>query len=154
MACPLPLHVFHNTRVKSEDRIAMTLNGEAWKNRGDTTYTSLLDMYGVSDLFSDESMRLYEQAKPDSISQQKELAEYLFSGRMQGQSADNNIVEQIFSEEIQFSKVQRYSRNTNDYTVSILLAEILFVLVFLCILMKWNASRREKRKGHAAEIDF
>lgn len=154
MACPLPLHVFHNTRVKSEDRIAMTLNGEAWKNRGDTTYTSLLDMYGVSDLFSDESMRLYEQSKLDNISQQKELTEYLFSGRMQDKSADNNIVEQIFSEEIQFSKVQRYNRNTNDYTVSILLAEILFVLVFLCILMKWNASRREKRKGHAAEIDF
>lgn len=132
----------------------MTLNGEAWKNRGDTTYTSLLDMYGVSDLFSDKSMHLYEQSRPDSISEQKALTEYLFSGQMQDQSADNDIVEHIFSEEIQFSKVQRYSRNTNDYTASIVLAEILFVLVFLCILMKWNASRREKRKGHAAEINF
>lgn len=132
----------------------MTLNGEAWKNRGDTTYTSLLDMYGASDLFSDKSMRLYEQSKPDSISERQDLAEYLFSGQMQSSNADNDIVEQIFSEEMQFSKIQRYSRNTNDYTASIVLAEILFVLVFLCILMKWNASRREKRKEHAAEINF
>lgn len=154
MALPLPLYAFQGAVEKSGDQGIMILNGEAWKNRGDTTYTSLLDMYGVSDLFSEESMDLYEGAKADSVSQQQELTEYLFSGRMQDKSEYNDMADQIFSQELQFSRIQRYSRDASDYTAVIVLAEMLFVLVFLCVLMRWNAGRREKRKEDAVEIDF
>lgn len=154
MVRPLPLSILSLTRFKAGGNGAMILNGEAWKSRGDTTYTSLLDIYGVSNLFSQESIELYAESKEEKDSRQEELTEFLFSGRMQAQSKEENIVEQIFAEEIHLSRVQNYSRSTNDYTISLVLAEILFVLVFLCLLMRWNAARREKRKEHAAEIDI
>lgn len=132
----------------------MTLDGEAWKSRGDKTYTSLLDLYGASDLFSEESMDLYHQSEQDKTAEQQELKGYLFSGKMQVQSEDESIVDQIFSEEIQFSRIRDYSRNVNDNSLYFVLAEVLFVLIFIYILMRWNARRRERRKENAVKINI
>lgn len=138
----------------SESSGSLTLNGEAWKNRNNTTYTSLLDRYGAADLFSDKSMRLYQQLEEEKHTEQQELKDYIFSGQMQTKSEEENMVERIFSEEIQLSKVRNYSRNEEDYFICFVMAEILFVLVFVYILMKINAGRKKRREAHAVEINM
>lgn len=132
----------------------LELNGEAWKNRNNTTYTSLLDRYEASDLFSDKSMKLYQQLEEEKHIEQQELTEYIFSGQMQTKSEEENMIERIFAEEIQLSKVRDYSRNEDDYFICFVMAEILFVLVFVYILMKINAGKRKRREAHAAEINM
>lgn len=138
----------------SESSGNLNLNGEAWKNRNNTTYTSLLDRYEAADLFSDKSIRLYQQLEEEKHTEQQELTEYIFSGQMQTKSEEENMIERIFSEEIQLSKVRDYSRNEDDYFIYFVMAEILFVLVFVYILMKINAGRRKRREAHAVEINM
>lgn len=132
----------------------MTLNGEAWKNRNNTTYTSLLDRYGVPDLFSGESMELYQKTEEKQHEEQEELTEYIFSGRMQTRSEEENMIELIFSQEIRFSKLRDYNKSEDDYSVCFLMAEILFVLVFIYVLIKVNAGRRKRRESYAVEINL
>lgn len=132
----------------------LTLNGEAWKNRDTTTYTSLLDMYGAANLFSYDNMILYEDLTQKQSLEQQALKEYLFSGQRQDITQEEDLVEQIFSQEIQLSKVKNYSRSENDYTVCVVLAEILFVLAFICILVRLNANRKMRRERNAAKIDL
>lgn len=137
-----------------EVRGNMILNGEAWKNRNQKTYTSLLDRYEVSDLFSDESMELYREMEEEKREGQRELTEYVFSGQMQTKSEEENMIERIFSQEIRFSKLRDYNRNEEDYSICFVMAEMLFVLVFLYALMKINAGRRRRRESHAVEINL
>lgn len=152
-----------NTMTTEEDREAetvsepsgsLTLNGEAWKNRNNTTYTSLLDRYGVADLFSSESMELYQKIEEEKRAEQQELAEYVFSGQMQTKSEEENMIERIFSQEIQFSKLRDYSRSEDDYSICFVMAEMLFVLVFIYILIKINVSRKKRRESYAVEINL
>lgn len=138
----------------SETSGNMELNGEAWKNRNNTTYTSLLDRYEAADLFSDKSMRLYQQLEEKKNIEQQELTEYIFSGQMQTKSEEENLVERIFAEEIQLSKGRDYSRDEDDYSVCFVMAEVLFVLVFIFILMKINTGRRKRREAHAIKINM
>lgn len=143
-----------NTENVSGSSGVLELNGEAWKNRDNTTYTSLLDMYEAADLFSDESMRLYQEQEEAQNTEQQELTEYIFSGKMQTKSEEENMVEYIFSEEIQLSKVRDYSRKEEDYSICFAMAELFFVMLFLYILMKVNAGRRKRREAHAVEINM
>lgn len=143
-----------NVEAVSESSGNLNLNGEAWKNRNNTTYTSLLDRYEAADLFSKKSMRLYQQLEEEKHTEQQELTEYIFSGQMQTKSEEENMVERIFAEEIQLSKVKDYSRDEDDYFICFVMAEILFVLIFVYILMKINAGRRKRREAHAIEINM
>lgn len=143
-----------NVEAVSESSGNLNLNGEAWKNRNNTTYTSLLDRYGAADLFSNKSMERYQQLEEEKHTEQQELTDYIFSGQMQTKSEDESMVECIFSEEIQTSKVRDYSRNEDDYFICFVMAEILFVFVFVYILMKLNAGRRKRRETHAIEINM
>lgn len=143
-----------NVEAVSESSGNLNLNGEAWKNRNNTTYTSLLDRYEAADLFSKKSMRLYQQLEEEKHTEQQELTEYIFSGQMQTKSEEENMVERIFAEEIQLSKVKDYSRNEDDYFICFVMAEILFVLIFVYILMKINAGRKKRREAHAIEINM
>lgn len=138
----------------SESSGNLELNGEAWKNRSNTTYTSLLDRYEAADLFSDKSMQLYQQLGEEKDKEYQGLTEYIFSGQMQTKREEENMVERIFAEEIQLSKVMDYSRDEDDYSICFAMAEILFVLVFIYILMKVNASRRKRRETDAVEINM
>lgn len=133
---------------------ALTLNGEAWKNREHTTYTSLLDKYGVPDLFSGQNTERYQRAGEEREAHWQELGEYIFSGRMQTKTEEENWTELIFSQEIRFSKVMDYSKGTEDYSVCFIMAQILFVLFFIYILMKRNAGKRKKREAYADEINM
>ncbi len=132
----------------------LTLNGEAWKSRNQKTYTSLLDQYGVSDLFSDRNTELYRKLQQEKSAEYQELTEYIFSGQMQVEDEEEDLVEIIFSQEIQFSKTRDYSRGEEDYSICFVLAEILFVMLFIYILMKVNAGRKKRRELFAAEIDM
>lgn len=143
-----------NTEAAYEPSGSLHLNGEAWKNRNNTTYTSLLDRYGAAELFSGESMKLYQEMEEAKHAQQQELTEYVFSGHMQTKSEEENVIEHIFSQEIRFSKLQDYSRKEDDYSICFIMAEILFVLVFLYILIKINANRKKRRESHAVEVNL
>ncbi len=143
-----------DTETVYESSGSLTLDGEAWKNRNNTTYTSLLDRYGVADLFSSKSMDLYQEKKEEKIAGQQALTEYVFSGQMQTMSEEENVIELVFSREIQVSKLRDYSRSEDDYTICFVMAEILFVLVFIYILIKINANRKKRRESHAVEINL
>lgn len=133
---------------------SLNLNGEAWKNRDNTTYTSLLDRYGAADLFSDESMELYQKIEEENRAEHQELTEYVFSGQLQARGEEENLIDCIFSQEIQISKLRDYSKNEDDYSICFVMAEILFVLVFICILMKIKASGKKRRELNAVEINL
>ncbi len=133
---------------------ALSLNGEAWKNREHTTYTSLLDQYGVPDLFSEQSTKLYQKVRQEREERQQEMSEYVFSGQMQTKAEETDWADLIFSQEIQFSKVMDYGKSTEDYSACLILLEILFVLLFAYILLKRNAGKRKRREAYAAEINM
>lgn len=153
MANPIDMDGIDKQGVSMETPGNMELNGEAWKERGNTTYTSLLDMYGAEELFSQKSMALYEELNQQKTLQNQELTEYVFSDKIQEKS-EENLAEQIFSEEIQFSRARDYNKTEEDYSICLILGEILFVLVFVSILIKINALRRKRGKQHAVEIDM
>ena len=132
----------------------LTLDGEAWKNRENTTYNSLLDINGVTDLFSRESTDRYNDRKQESYTEQQELTEYLFSERAETENMEENEADMIFSEEIRLSRSRDYSRSEEDYSICFVMAEIIFVLLFLYLLIKINAGRRKRREAHAAEINM
>ncbi len=132
----------------------LTLNGEAWKNRDNTTYNSLLDINGVTDLFSQESTDQYNDRKQESYTEQQELTEYLFSEQAETENMEENEADRIFSEEIRLSRSRDYSRNEEDYSICFVMAEIIFVLLFLYLLIRINAGRRKRREAHAAEINM
>lgn len=131
----------------------MTLNGEAWKNRGQTTYTSLLDRYGAAGLFSGESMESYQEVREKKRAGQQALAEYVFSGKMQAKGEEDNVADLIFSQEVRFSKLRDYNRGEEGGTLFFVMGETLFVLAFLCALVKVNAGRRRRRGQHAVKVD-
>lgn len=129
-------------------------NGEAWKNRDQKTYTSLLDQYGVSGLFSARNTERYQELQQEKSAEHQKLTEYIFSGQMQAEDEEEDLVEIIFSQELQFSKTRNYSRDEEDYSICYILAEILFVMLFIYILMKINAGRKKRREPLAVEIDM
>lgn len=131
----------------------MTLNGESWKNRGQTTYTSLLDRYGASGLFSGESMEAYQEIREKKGAGQQALTEYVFSGKMQAKGEEGNVADLIFSQEIRFSKLRDYNRGEKDDATCFVMGEMLFVLAFLCALVKINAGRRKGRGQRAVKVD-
>lgn len=139
---------------EAQETGVLELDGEAWKDRGRTTYTSLLDRYGVTDLFSTNSIQQYQRQRQTEHEQQSELTEYIFSGRMHTRSEEEDLTDLIFSQEIQLSKVKDYSRSEEDYSICFAMAEFLFVLVFIYVLMKINAARRKKRDKDAVEVDM
>lgn len=132
----------------------LTLDGEAWKNRENTTYNSLLDINGVTDLFSQENTDQYNDRKQESYTEQQKLTEYLFSEQAETENAEENEADMIFSEEIRLSRSRDYSRSEEDYSICFVMAEIIFVLLFLYLLIKINAGRRKRREAHAAEINM
>lgn len=133
---------------------SLNLNGEAWKNRNNKTYTSLLDRYSVEDLFSDENMELYQKMEEENHAEHQKLTEYVFSGQLQTKGEEENMIDCIFSQEIQFSKLRDYNKNEDDYSICFIMAEILFVLVFICIIMKIKASGKKRREANAVEINL
>ena len=132
----------------------LVLDGEAWKKRGNTTYTSLLDRYGAADLFSDQNTERCREMEEEERLKDDALAEYLFSGQMQAESDEADLVEKVFSEEIRLSRVRDYNREQEDNSLYFVMGELLFVLVFFYVLMKISAARKKRRDSDAVKIDM
>lgn len=132
----------------------LVLDGEAWKERGNKTYTSLLDRYEVADLFSEENTERCQEMAEEERAKDGALTEYLFSGQMPEEDDEADLVEQVFSEKIQLSRVKDNSREQEDNTIYFAMAELLFVLLFLYILMKISAARKKRREQYAVEADM
>lgn len=140
---------------KEEHSGVLELDGDAWKERGSRTYTSVLDRYGVADLFSEENMERYREIAEEERREDDALTEYLFSGQMsKEENGDAELVEQVFSQKLQISRVKERDRGQEDNSIYFVLAELLFVLVFLYILMKVNAARKKRREQHAVKVDM
>lgn len=132
----------------------LELDGEAWKDRGIKTYTSILDMYGASGLFSTKMTYQYLRQQEENIIDQ-ELADFLFSGQMQGVDVtDKELIDYVFSEELEFTKVRNYNRDTDSSLRVFLLSGILGILLFLIGIARYNEHRRKRRAAYAAEIDM
>lgn len=138
----------------SEVSEGMSYDGEAWKDRNQTTYTSILDLYGASDLFSSETTELYSVLQQKDNSEYQELVNYVFSGQINIEDKDEEIINRIFSEEIKISKVKDYNKEENNYFICFILAEFFVVLVFISAMIKFNARKRSRREKYATEIDI
>lgn len=132
----------------------LVLDGEAWKERGNKTYTSLLDRYEVADLFSEENTERCREMAEEERAKDGALTEYLFSGKMPEEDDEADLVEQVFSEKMQLSRVKDNSREQEDNTIYFAMAELLFVLLFLYILTKISAVRKKRREQYAVEADM
>ena len=55
----------------------LLLDGNSWKNKEIKTYTSILDLYGVSELFSEDSYKLYQESTEKDKELQGTLKEYI-----------------------------------------------------------------------------
>lgn len=134
---------------------SMTFDGEAWKNRDNVMYTSLLDMYGASDLFSSKSMEIYNKLGQEELAEQQELVNYIFSGRLNTEdNNDEELINYVFSNEIEFSKTKDYGKNENDYFICYVMSAALVVLVFVCLLINFDVRRKKRREKYAAEINM
>lgn len=132
----------------------LVLDGEAWKKRGSRTYTSLLDRYGAADLFSEESTERYLEMTEEGRARDEAMAEYLFSGQMQEESDEADLVEQVFSEKIELSRVRERNREQEDNTIYFAMGELLIVLIVLYLWTRARTARKKRRGQDAAEADM
>lgn len=142
------------TSGQQEGQGGLVLDGESWKNKDSTTYTSILDLYGATDLFSAEHTRLYEQKYMEEQELQMELQEYVFSGMMPEKEGDEALIEYLFSDGVSLSKVKDYSAQKENYTLCLILAAVLAGLVFGIIMARYNTKRRKRRESFATEINM
>lgn len=143
-----------DNEAATEESGSMTFDGEAWKDREDVTYTSLLDMYSAENLFSSENMELYKESEQAKQAESQELIDYVFSGYLNTGDNDAELIDYIFSEKIELSNVKDYSRNENDYFVCYVMAAVLVALIFVCLLINFNSRRKIRRGKYATEIDL
>lgn len=143
-----------DNEAATEESGSMTFDGEAWKDREDVTYTSLLDMYSAESLFSSENMELYKESEQAKQAESQGLMGYVFSGYLNTGDNDEELIDYIFSEKIELSNVKDYSRNENDYFVCYVMAAVLAALIFVCLLINFNSRRKIRRGKYATEIDL
>lgn len=132
----------------------LILNGEAWKDKNTTTYTSILDLYGVPDLFSGENTALYEKRREEDSRMQEKLQNYLFSGELQQTGNEAELTDYLFSGEIELSKVKSYTSEKESYMLSLVLAAILICMIFGMVLTGYSRRRKKRRESFAAEINM
>lgn len=132
----------------------LVLDGRSWRDKNSTTYTSILDLYGMADLFTEKTTGNYEGQLRGEQELQEQLREFVFSGSLQQEEEYTALVDYVFSDTLVLSRVREYTTGTEDYTVSLILAGILAVLVFGMAVAQYNRKRRKRREQFAAEIDM
>lgn len=132
----------------------LQLDAAAWKNKSTTTYTSLLDIYNASDLFTPKKTALYEQKRAREIQIQSARKDYVFLSEMEEEISEEEIINEIFSEEIQLSKIKNYETHTQNSRICAVLASIFAFLVFGICMLEYNNRRRNRREEIAAEINM
>lgn len=145
----------NETENALEENEGLTLDGEAWKSKDSTTYTSVLDLYGASDLFSGEVTQLYEESYLQEQELQSNLKEYVFSGDMEQEKDEHDVlVDYLFSEGVSLSKVKDYTTKQENYTFCLVLAMVLVGLIFAIVMLRYNSGRRKRRESFATEINM
>lgn len=140
---------------QQEEQGGLVLDGESWKNKDSTTYTSVLDLYSAADLFSVERTRSYEQKYLEEQELQQELQEYIFSGKMpENDGEEEALIEYLFSDGVSLSKVKDYSTQKESYTLCLILAAVLATLVFGIAMARYSRKRRKRRESFAVEINM
>lgn len=143
------------TEGQQEEQGGLVLDGESWKNKDSTTYTSVLDLYSAADLFSVERTRSYEQKHLEEQELQQELQEYIFSGKMpENDGEEEALIEYLFSDGVSLSKVKDYSTQKESYTLCLILAAVLATLVFGIAMARYSRKRRKRRESFAVEINM
>lgn len=143
------------TEGQQEEQGGLVLDGESWKNKDSTTYTSVLDLYSAADLFSVERTRSYEQKYLEEQELQQELQEYIFSGKMpENDGEEEALIEYLFSDGVSLSKVKDYSTQKESYTLCLILAAVLATLVFGIVMARYSRKRRKRRESFAVEINM
>lgn len=137
-----------------ENAEGLRLDGESWKNKDSTTYTSILDLYGVSDLFSQEMGQRYEKMQMEEQALQEELREYVFSGALRQEKLDGELIDYIFSEPMSLSKVKEYTTEKETDALCLFLAAVLAGLLFGRMIFRYNRERKKRRENFAVEIDM
>lgn len=132
----------------------MNLNIDAWKEKGEA-YSSVLDIYGVPDLFSEERMEQYQKLQDEEKQQQEELIDYLFSGvRKPEEDSSTMVVEAIFSQELEFARNKNYTSGKKRNTAFSIFFTGMIALLFLLIILRYQMHRKAKRKKYVNEIDM
>lgn len=145
-----------NKKSEGVSRVAgsLDLNGESWRDKDTTTYTSILDMYQTSDLFSEEKTEQYSRISGAEAMEQQWI-DFLFSGQFSETSAmDQEFVDYIFAEKLEFTALRDYSRTSDDFLAIGILSGILVMMLFLMGMLGYNGYRRKRRAAYAAEIDM
>lgn len=137
-----------------EGQSGLKLDGYAWKDKDSTTYTSILDLYGVSDLFSNENNTLYQDKQVEEKRLQEDLQKYVFSGLSEQEQNDDELINYIFSEEINVAKVKSYVMENKESTIYFIGVAIIVVTAFVAILNIYNRERKRRRKEFATEINL
>lgn len=143
----------NNTRDSATYR-NMTIDGDAWKDRELDTYMSILDMYDAAELFTKDLYEEYAAKVSESAEIDVERKETVFTVDEIDEKPEQEIIDNIFSEEIKLSKVQEYGVRENNYVYLSWMIVILLLVICICILIKINISRNKRRKQYAAEINM
>lgn len=143
-----------DAELMPEKAEGLKLDGESWKNKDSTTYTSILDLYGAADLFSRGTTWQYEKIQLDERELQEELREYVFSKETWQENQDGELMEYIFSEAVTLSKVRDYATEKGKDTLCMILAAVLTGLIFGMIVFRYNGERKKRRENFAVEINM
>lgn len=132
----------------------LVFDGNSWKDKDSKTYTSILDLYGISEIFSEEKNNLYEKKKEEDRKLQGELEEYIFSDFSSEERIDDELTNYIFSEEIDTAKVKSYDTENKNNLLYIWGIGIIVAMIFIVILNKYNRNRKKRRVEFATEINM
>ena len=146
-----------NEAGSTESYNEIELDGEAWKERDNTTYTSILDIYGVPELFSENSTDFYHNNKNISNKKEQELIDYVLSDDFTDETKtnkDEELVEYIFSKEVSTSKVKEYSKDKEDYASMTLMAVVFVIFAFGLFMVRFNIKRQNRREKYGIEINM
>lgn len=148
-------YIIESESTESEGGIE--LDGESWKERDDTTYTSLLDLYGVSDLFSEEVTVSYKHIEVEKDIKEQKLMDYVVSGEVvvnNRTSKDEELIDYIFSVEIDISKVKEYDKEEKGFGILITIVGLFVVLAFCLFMVRFNIKRQNRREKYGIEINM
>lgn len=140
--------------IKESPSKSMIVDGDAWKERELNTYMSVIDMYGASELFDEDTYEKYGDLRLEDVERDSERKELIFTEIEEIQNSDSEMEDRIFSTEITLNKIQDYREETNSYRYLGWMTGILVVIICVCILIRINIKRVKRRHQYAAEINM
>lgn len=132
----------------------LLLDGESWKNKENITYSSILDLYGVSDLFTEQTNRVYKDEQDKEQVIQQKLQEYVFSDWTTNEQTEVELINYIFSDDVNLSKMKSYKSENGNDRLSAISIGIVLVIVFGIIMSGYNRERKKRREKFATEINM